>query len=143
MKKNILIFIFVFALTIVLTGCGKKSEEQKNKEKKNNNNENTEVVTEDKVDIIDVNSNTRPFAVVVNNTPVAVKVQEGLNKAYIVYELPTEGSTSRLLALYKDIDNVKIGTVRSARHNFIDFALESNAILVAYGWSEFAMNELK
>ena len=60
-------------------------------------------VPEEKVDIIDVNSKTRPYAVAVNNTAVAVKVQEGLNKAYLVYEIPKEGNTSRLLALYKDV----------------------------------------
>ena len=108
-----------------------------NKDNKNNNKNN------DKVDIIDVNSNVRPFAVVVNNTPCAVGVQEGLNKAYIVYEIPTEGSTSRLIALFKDIDDVTVGTIRSARHNFIDFAYESNAIFVAYGWSHYAEAELR
>ena len=42
------------------------------------------VYVDNTVDIIDVNSKTRPFAVSVNNTPVAVQVQTGLNKAYIV-----------------------------------------------------------
>ena len=94
------------------------------------------------VDIIDINSKTRPYAIVVNNTPVAVKVQEGLNKAYIVYEIPTEGFTSRLLALFKDIDeDLTIGTIRSSRHNFIDFALESDAIYVHYGWSHYAEDD--
>ncbi|MFR4337487.1 MAG: DUF3048 domain-containing protein [Lachnospira pectinoschiza] len=70
-------------------------------------------------------------------------MQTGLNKAYIVYELPTESYTCRLLALFKVEDsdvtdeapqeiigsgNVSqtdtvIGTIRSARHNFLDFAL--------------------
>ena len=81
-------------------------------------------IDDGKVDIIDINSNSRPYAVTVNNTAVAVKVQEGLNKAYLVYEIPTEGNTSRLLALYKDIEeDLVIGTIRSARHNFIYFAL--------------------
>ena len=106
-------------------------------------NEKSNIIKE-KVKIIDVNSKTRPYAVVVNNTPVAVKVQEGLNKAYLVYEIPTEGNTSRLLALYKDIDNdLAIGTIRSARHNFIDFALESDAIFCCYGWSHYAEDDLK
>jgi len=97
-----------------------------------------------KVDIIDINSNTRPYAVVVNNTPVAVKVQEGLNKAYLVYEIPTEGNTSRLMALYKDIEeDLVIGTIRSARHNFIDYALESDAIFCCFGWSHYAEDDLK
>ena len=97
----------------------------------------------EKVDIVDLNSTTRPFAIVVNNTPVAVKVQEGLNKAYLVYELPTEGGTSRLLALFKDVDDSTVATIRSARHNFIDYALESNAIFVCFGWSHYAQDDMK
>lgn len=106
--------------------------------------DNNDDIIDKKIDIIDVNSNSRPYAVVINNTPVAVKVQEGLNRAYIVYEVPTEGNTSRLIALYKDIpDNLVIGTIRSARHNFIDFALESDAIFCCFGWSFYAERDLK
>ncbi len=92
--------------------------------------------------IFNTNSNKRPYAVSINNTPVAVKVQEGLNKAYIVYEIPTEGYTSRLLALFKDVDDLTIGTLRSCRHNFLDYAHESDAILVCFGWSVHAHDYL-
>ncbi len=103
-----------------------------------------DVKKDTKVDIVDINSKSRPYAVVINNTPVAVKVQEGLNRAYLVYEIPTEGNTSRLLALYKDIeDDLVIGTIRSARHNFIDFALESDAIFCCFGWSHYAKNDMQ
>lgn len=99
---------------------------------------------DDKVDIVDMNSNSRPYAFAVNNTAVAVKVQEGLNKAYMVYEIPTEGNTSRLLAFYKDIDeDLIVGTIRSARHNFVDFALESDAIFCCFGWSHYAEDDMK
>ena len=98
----------------------------------------------EKVDIIDINSKSRPYAIVVNNTDVAVKVQEGLNDAYLVYEIPTEGNTSRLLALYKDAkESLVVGTIRSARHNFVDFALESDAIFCCFGWSHYAEDDLK
>lgn len=117
----------------LLTGCGKKGDNDLQPKKE----EPKEIV-----DIIDVNSKTRPLAVSVNNTPVAVKVQEGLNKAYLIYELPTEGFTSRLLALYKDVSNVNVGTIRSARHNFIDFSYESDAIFVSFGWSHYAKDEM-
>ena len=119
------------------------------------------VYVDNTVDIIDVNSKTRPFAVSVNNTPVAVQVQTGLNKAYIVYELPTESYTCRLLALFKVEDsdvtdeapqeivgsgNVSqtdtvIGTIRSARHNFLDFCFESDAIFVHFGGSTYAESD--
>lgn len=134
----IVILIAVFFLT-----SNNSSNDSKDNKGKNNKKETSKPTVEEKVDIIDINSNTRPFAIVVNNTPVAVSVQEGLNKAYLVYEFPTEGSTSRLMALFKDVDDVTVGTIRSVRHNFIDFAYESNAILIGYGWSEFAQRELR
>lgn len=139
---SILVILIIVVLLIVLKP---KNSSKTNKSKKDNKTvEKKPVVPKEKVDIIDINSKTRPFAVVVNNTPVAIKVQEGLNKAYIVYEVPTEGSTSRLMALYKDVEeNVTIGTIRSVRHNFIDFALESDSILVGYGWSVHAQNQLQ
>ncbi|MBR2240735.1 MAG: DUF3048 domain-containing protein [Clostridia bacterium] len=108
------------------------------------NNQENESDESDKVDIIDVNSKSRPYAIVINNTPIAVKVQTGLNKAYIVYEIPTEGFTSRLMALFKDIpEDLTVGTIRSARHNFIDYALESDAIFVHFGWSGVAEKQEK
>ena len=144
-KKNILIAAGILLLIILLTiFLVSKTKHKKKTEPKSNNNqvEKTEEPKE-KIDVIDVNSKTRPFAVVINNTPIAVKVQTGLNKAYVVYEFPTEGATSRLMALYKDIDeDLKLGTIRSARHNFIDYAFESDAIFVAYGYSHYAEDEL-
>ena len=100
------------------------------------------VKEESKIKIVDVVSKTRPYAVAVNNTPIAVKVQEGLNKAYLVYEIPTEGFTSRLLAFYKDASDITVGTIRSTRHNFSDYVHESDAILVCFGWSHYAQDEL-
>ena len=155
MKKKILIglgvlIVILIGVFFITSGKGDSNDNKGSNGKKGNNNSGnnnnngnggTEIV--EKVDIIDINSNTRPFAVVVNNTPIAIQVQEGLNKAYIVYELPTEGATSRLIALFKDVDDVTIGTIRSVRHNFIDFAYESNAILVGYGWSHYAQAELQ
>lgn len=145
--KKLLIFIsvlIVLIIVVLLLVLKPKNNNKQSKSKKDNKTvEKKPVVPKEKVDIIDINSKSRPFAVVVNNTPVAVKVQEGLNKAYIVYEIPTEGSTSRLIALFKDVnEDVTIGTIRSVRHNFIDYALESDAILVGYGYSHYAEDQL-
>ena len=131
MISGVLVLIFSILL---LTGCGNEEDKEFIPKKE----EPKEIV-----DIIDVNSKTRPLAISVNNTPVAVKVQEGLNKAYLIYELPTEGSTSRLLALFKDVNDINVGTIRSARHNFIDFSYESDAIFVSFGWSHYTEDELK
>lgn len=129
-------------LLLVLIKPGSKNSKKSENIKQETKKETKEEIKE-KVDIVDLNSKTRPLAVSVNNTPVAIKVQTGLNKAFLVYEIPTEGLTSRLMALFKSEDDVKVGTIRSARHNFIDFALESDAIFAAYGWSHYAEDQLK
>ena len=153
MNKNklIIIIVSIIAALAIITGIIVFAVSKSN----NNNNENELLNVDEqnnlevnldgeKVDIIDINSKTRPYAIAVNNTAVAVKVQEGLNKAYLVYEIPTEGNTSRVLALYKDIaEDLVVGTIRSARHNFVDYALESDAIFVCFGWSHYAEDDMK
>lgn len=134
-KKSIIFGIVLITIIFIFSGCGKNNEAEKPEDI-------TKIEDAPKVKIVDTNSKTRPYAVSINNTPVAVKVQEGLNNAYLVYEIPTEGFTSRLLAFFKDQDDVTLGTIRSARHNFLDYAHESDAIFVFYGWSHYAKDEL-
>lgn len=95
------------------------------------------------VQIIDEKSKTRPFAIMINNINEARKVQSSLNKAYIVYELVVEGGLTRYLALYKDVPEAVIGSVRSARHYFIDYVLENDAIYVHWGWSPQAQSDIR
>lgn len=145
--KKILLFL---GFLIILAGIAfatfmllKPEDNKKNSSKQNEPKPVKPEPPKEKVDVIDVESKTRPLVVSVNNTPVAVKVQTGLNKAYIVYEIPTEGSTSRLLALYKDVDNTKVGTIRSARHNMIDYTYDNDGILTAFGWSHYAQDQMQ
>jgi len=133
MKKIVMLLI----LLLFISGCGK---EVNNETKKQNKKEN--VRTEEKIDIINLESNSRPYAVMVNNFPSAVKVQTGLNDAYMVYEIPVEGGMTRSLALYKDKQTSKIGTVRSARHNFLDYVMENDAIFIHFGWSYHAEEQI-
>ena len=146
MKKMLIVLLLVVILVLGGLVLHKYLSEDNNEEISTiiDEPEKIEPVIEEKVDIIDINSNSRPYAVSINNTPVAVKVQEGLNKAYLVYEIPTEGNTSRLLAFYKDIEeDLVVGTIRSARHNFVDYALESDAIFCCFGWSHYAEDDMK
>lgn len=147
-KTKVIIPIIVVAIILAIVGVvialssNSNKTDLANEENKNNVTDNVE--SKGKVDIVDINSKTRPYALSVNNTPVAVKVQEGLNKAYMVYQIPTEGQTSRLIALYKDADeDLVVGTIRSLRHNMIDFALESDAIMGHFGTSIYAENDIK
>lgn len=89
---------------------------------------------EPKVQIVDVNSKTRPYAIMINNNHAAWP-QCGLEDAYLVYEIIAEGGITRMMALYKDKLPQKIGSVRSARHYFIDYANENDAIFIHWGGS--------
>lgn len=129
---------------VLITACGKKEEpkiEDTPKEKPQ------EVIKEEsKLKIFDENSNTRPFAIMINNYPNAMKVQVGLNDAYMIYEFPIEGGMSRSMALFKDKTTKQVGTVRSARQYHPYFALEHDAIYVHWGQNHPAadvISELK
>ncbi len=95
-----------------------------------------------KLTIFDENSNSRPYAVVINNQPGAIKAQTGLNDAYLIYEFPIEGGMSRSMALFKDKDTAQIGTVRSARQYHPYFAIENDAIFVHWGTNHPAADVL-
>lgn len=84
----------------------------------------------------------RPIAVMIDNHSDAWP-QAGLQKAYMVYEIIVEGSETRLMALFKGVDVEKIGPVRSARHYFIDYAMENDAIYTHFGQSPQAESDLK
>lgn len=102
-----------------------------------------DVVPEKKLNIVDVNSKSRPFAVMINNLNAARPYQSGLQDAYIVYEIIVEGGITRMLAVFKDQDTAKIGSIRSARHYFLDYALENDAIYAHWGWSPQAKEDIK
>ena len=68
--------------------------------------------------------------------------QAGLLEADIVYEIIVEGGETRLMLILQDKDLDKIGPVRSARHYFLDYALENDAIYVHYGWSPQAQSDI-
>lgn len=94
-----------------------------------------------KLQIVDEDSKTRPYAVMINNNHSAWP-QCGIQDAYLVYEIISEGGITRMMALYKDKDTAKIGSVRSARHYFIDYAEENDAIFVHWGGSPQAYSRL-
>lgn len=95
-----------------------------------------------KLKIIDPDSNSRTIAVMIDNHTSALP-HAGLQDAYIVYEIIVEGGISRILALFKDKETDVIGPVRSARHYFLDYALEHDAVFVHFGHSPQALSDIK
>ncbi len=102
------------------------------------NSEETQIAPEPekpKLKIVNENSNSRPYAVMINNIITARPLQSGLQDAYIIYEIIVEGGISRYMALFMDTNTTRIGSIRSARHYFLDYALENDAIYVHHGKS--------
>lgn len=93
-----------------------------------------------KLKIVDEDSKSRPIAVMINNNHEAWP-HAGLQDAYITYEIVAEGGITRLMALFKDQDTAKIGSVRSSRPYYLDYALENDAIYVHHGQSPQAQSD--
>lgn len=100
------------------------------------------VTPEKKINIVDMKSNKRPIAVMIDNN-VGNNSHVGLQDAYISYEIIVEGGLTRIMALYKDKDMSQVGPIRSSRHYFLDYALENDAIYVHYGQSPQAKSDIE
>lgn len=98
---------------------------------------------EKKIQIVDVNSNSRNIAVMINNIKTVWGYQSGIQDAYIVYEIITEGGITRLMGIFKDANTTRIGTIRSSRAYYLDYALENDAIYVHIGGSPEALSDIR
>jgi hypothetical protein len=140
MYKRILFVVAIILLFSV--GCGKK-ENPKPVDKPSSEAPVEKPSETRKLKVVDETSKVRPYAIMINNINVARPVQAGLQDAYLVYEIIVEGGITRFLALFKDVNTPKIGTIRSARHYYLDYALENDAIYVHHGQSPQAASDIK
>lgn len=143
--------IIVLVILIILAGgfLGYKIVENKNKNLETANEQNSEddvlvtgISKKEEKQVQIYNGKDRPIAVMIDNHNQAWP-QVGLQKAYMVYEAIAEGGETRLMALFKGVDVEQIGPVRSARHYFLDYAMENDAIYVHFGWSPQAKSNIK
>lgn len=141
-KKNIIILIaaiiVLVAGVLVVLGFLNK-DDAKNLINKENNQKVEEQNKELK--IVNLNSKSRPYAVMINNISTARPLQSGLQDAYIIYEMIVEGGLTRYMALFLDQETERIGSIRSSRHYFLDYALENDAIYVHHGQSPQAKSD--
>lgn len=85
----------------------------------------------------------RPVAFMINNIPVAVP-QVGVSEADIIFEAIVEGGMTRMMGIYQELpDDLVIGSIRSLRHNYIDFAAGYDAIIAHCGGSNLAFDALE
>lgn len=94
-------------------------------------------------DLDDSAVGNRPIAVVVENSPAA-RPQWGLSSPDVLVEGVVEGGITRILLLYSDVNEIpKVGPIRSARHDFVEFAECFDAVFVHCGWSIYAEKKIK
>lgn len=146
-KGGVKILIFILVVLILVAGgvFGYKimQDKQQTTDVSNEPEENNVLVAEVKQKEVQIyQGNDRPIAVMIDNHNQAWP-QSGLNKAYMVYEAIAEGGETRLMALFKGVDVKQIGPVRSARHYFLDYAMENDAIYVHFGQSPQAESDMK
>lgn len=136
---TLILLIIILAVILFLTGM--------KKENKKNKTTTTKVTTTTKkvlpITVVDINSKTRPYAVMINNNQAVWGYQAGIQDAYITYEIIVEGGITRLMAVFKDKDTQRIASVRSARHYFLDYALENDAIYGHIGQSPQAQSDIR
>lgn len=138
-KKEYLLIIIVLVVVALLGTLIYLTTSKKNKN--NSENDNSTTTTVKKLNIVNEESKSRPYAIMINNVEGARKLQSGLQDAYMVYELMVEGGITRYLALFLDQTTERIGSIRSARHYYLDYALENDAIYVHHGYSPQARED--
>ena len=144
-KKNLIIIIVALVLLIGGATAGilfLTKDNESDKTDNGNNSGDTTNPEEPTVQVVDLNSTSRPYAVMINNLGAARPYHTGLQDAYLVYEIVVEGGITRYLALFKDKTNEVVGNVRSARHYYIDYVLENDAYYVHWGWSPQAQSDI-
>ena len=144
-RGGVKVLITILVILVIVAGgvLAYKITQSKKEETTVSNEDNILIGTakeEKKVQIFQ--GNERPFAVMIDNHKDAWP-QAGLQDAYMVYEIIVEGGETRLMALFKGADVDKIGPVRSARHYFIDYAMENDAIYTHFGQSPQAASDIK
>ena len=83
--------------------------------------------------------NNYPVAVMIDNFPDA-RPASSLAKANIVYEAEAEGGVTRYLAVFSDFTDIKnIGSIRSARPYYVEWAEEYSAVYTHCGGSPDAL----
>ena len=143
--KKILNYLLIVAILLTmlfaLTGCGKENIEKSVIETDQGQTEEKELEQEIEVkeeekntEFKIFNGNDRPIAFMIDNNKNA-QPQASLNSTYMVYEIIVEGGESRLMALFKGVVADQVGPIRSARHYFIDYAMENDALYAHLGMS--------
>jgi hypothetical protein len=139
----------IIALILILVAYKLATDKTTVSSKSENNNATENLIQENKKETIrryidgvfveKGHENNLPIAVMISNHKDA-RPTAGLAKANLVYEAEAEGGVTRYLAIFAGDDNIeKIGSIRSARPYYIDWAHEFGALYVHCGGSPEAL----
>lgn len=155
--KSIIVMLLV---ALLLVGCKKKADKQPDEIREETTEpevvepeEPEEPVVEENHDGMVISKLTgewvpeeagtkRPYAIMLNNIQYA-SPQSGTSEASILYEAIVEGGITRLMGIFENFSSDRIGSTRSARHYFVSFADEYDAIYVHYGQTKYATAKIK
>ena len=85
----------------------------------------------------------RPASIMVNNIWQSLP-QEGISHADIMYECLAEGGITRLMMISQEYEKLpQVGSVRSARDYYIDYAQSYDCIFVHAGGSTYAYDTIE
>lgn len=151
MRKRLLALALLGVTALSVFGCGKKEEVATTEVVTEAPTE--EATTEDTHAGLNYNELTgewsadyepkRPIAIMINNIVDALP-SASTQKADIIYECMVEGGITRIMPIFSEYDDIeKLGSVRSARHYYINIANEYDAIYFHYGQSAPAKKKLE
>ena len=148
-KKVVIAIILVILIAGICTGIALKGNSKVEEKVEEvvatvSNEEKAEEPEEKKAEDIKIFSgNDRPIAVMVDNN-VNAQPQAAINSAYIVYEIIVEGNETRLMPVFKGVDDdTVVGPIRSVRHYYLDYMKENDAICSHLGQSPQAESDIK
>ena len=149
MKKGtkVIIAVLIIAILILIALLGIKIfSKSKTTDENNeiaNRNIKQEIYQKPKEPEVKIFSgNDRPIAFMIDNN-INAQPQASLNSTYMVYEIIVEGGETRLMALFKGANADEVGPIRSARHYFLDYAMENDAIYAHLGMSPQAEDDFE
>ena len=154
LKLLVMLSVFTLISILVFTGCKfgqvaeeepvieeetgeeETAEEEMAEEEPSNEVNGTEITGNINIlsglEISDTVLNSRPFAIMVENTPDA-RPQSGLIYADIIFEVVDEYGVTRFVVVYSSHDAEIVGPVRSARPYYAEIARSFDSIYAFFG----------
>lgn len=151
MKKFMSLTLASILILLSLTACGDKGEDSGQPQKTPEPTPEPKIYFQNPLTgeekIQGYPDGKSPIAVMVNNIMSTGRQnawpQAGLSDADIVYEMETEGGITRYMALFSDYANMpKVGPVRSARDQFVQIMIPTQALYAHVGGSSYAKDML-